>query len=114
MYIYVFIYIYIHMFIYILIYMYIYIYVYEYIYRSVVFGSSVNVNSPDYTKHPQYAQATPSRVVLNPGDCLYLPAYWHHEVQSIPDEIEGLNIAVNFWFKNLSNPVDDLGVLGMQ
>jgi hypothetical protein len=82
--------------------------------KSIVFGSSVNVNSPDYVKHPLYAQATPSRAILNPGDCLYLPAYWHHEVQSIPDEIDGLNIAVNFWFKNLSNPVDDYEVLGMK
>ena len=60
-----------------------------------------------------YLQATGVRVVLNPGDALYLPAYWHHEVQSLPDKIEGLNIAVNFWFKNVTSPIDDLHVLGI-
>lgn len=38
--------------------------------------------------------------MLEEGDVLYLPAYWHHEVKSHPDPEEGLNIAVNYWFKN--------------
>ena len=36
----------------------------------------------------------------NIGTCLYLPAFWHHEVQSLP--ADGMNIAVNFWFKEFS------------
>ena len=59
-------------------------------------------------------QASPVRAVLLPGDVLYLPSYWHHEVQSIPDEIDGLNIAVNFWFKNVTSPIDDLHLLGIK
>ena len=52
---------------------------------------------------------------MNPGDVLYLPAYWHHEVQSLPDPdpLEQLNIAVNFWFKNVTYPIDDHHVLGI-
>ena len=33
-----------------------------------------------HTKWPLFAQATPYRALLQPGDTLYLPAYWHHEV----------------------------------
>ena len=78
---------------------------------NVVFGSGVNVDSPDKKIHPLYFKhATPYRVLLNPGDVLYLPAYWHHEVQSIPDN-EGLNVAVNFWFSNMTAPIDDISLL---
>jgi len=82
--------------------------------RSFVFGSSVNVDKPDLKQHPLYAKATPFRVVLNPGDVLYLPAFWHHEVQSVPDADTGLNIAVNFWFANLTTPVDDVELLNIK
>jgi jumonji domain-containing protein 7 len=82
--------------------------------RAIVFGSSILVDSPDFNKFPLYRQATAYRVVLNPGDVLYLPAYWHHEVQSLPDEDVGLNIAVNFWYANLTHPVDDAAVLGLK
>lgn len=79
--------------------------------RSYVFGSSVNIDNYDAKKYPSYMKAHPIRAVLSPGDVLYLPAFWHHEVQSIPDETEGVNIAVNFWFKNVSMPVDDVSIL---
>jgi len=66
--------------------------------RSVIFGSSVNIDEPDEKRHPLYKKAHPIRALLQPKDVLYLPAYWHHEVQSIPDDNEGINVAVNFWF----------------
>jgi len=68
--------------------------------RSVIFGSSVNIDEPDEKRHPLYKNAHPIRALLQPKDVLYLPAYWHHEVQSIPDDNEGINVAVNFWFAN--------------
>jgi jumonji domain-containing protein 7 len=89
----------------------------------------VNVDYPDLDRHPLYRKATPLRVVLSAGDTLYLPAYWHHEVQSLPaEEAESesgpkevgadvwaapLNIAVNFWFANLTAPIDDRVTLGL-
>jgi hypothetical protein len=39
-------------------------------------------------------------VVLEEGDVLYLPAFWHHEVRSEPDDVEQLNLAINYWFRN--------------
>jgi len=76
--------------------------------RSFVFGSSVDVDSPDEVRHPLYKRAHPLHVLLNKGEVLYLPAYWHHEVQSIPDETEGINLAVNFWFANMTASVDGM------
>jgi jumonji domain-containing protein 7 len=76
--------------------------------RSFVFGSSVHVDSPDEVRHPLYKRAHPLHVLLNKGDVLYLPAYWHHEVQSIPDEKEGINVAVNFWFANMTASVEGM------
>mmetsp|Transcript_36788 Transcript_36788/g.47244 ORF Transcript_36788/g.47244 Transcript_36788/m.47244 type:complete len:147 (-) Transcript_36788:468-908(-) len=67
--------------------------------RNVVFGSSVYLDNPDFQRHSELLKATPYKVEINPGDVLYLPAYWHHEVKSTPDK-ESVNIAINFWYKN--------------
>lgn len=85
--------------------------------RSILFGSSVNIDDPDYKAHPLYKVVKPMRVVLTPGQCLYLPAFWGHEVQSVPDFDQDdpnsarLNIALNFWFANATLPIDDTKVL---
>ncbi|KAG5181498.1 cupin-like domain-containing protein [Tribonema minus] len=69
--------------------------------RAVVFSSGVNLQSPDFKKHPKFKGLRPHRVVLQPGEVLFMPAYWHHEVRSKgDDENPPSNIAVNFWFKN--------------
>ncbi|KAL1530038.1 hypothetical protein AB1Y20_000963 [Prymnesium parvum] len=68
----------------------------------VVFASSAKVTQPDFSKHPHLNLASPSRCTLNPGETLYLPAYWHHEVHSRRAKPHGLNVAVNFWFRNES------------
>lgn len=55
--------------------------------------SSVNVESPDLTAHPEFAAAKFTHAVLQPGDMLFIPArYWHY-VRSL-----STSISVNFWF----------------
>jgi len=71
--------------------------------NKAVFGSSVFLDQPDLERHPEVVKAVPYRVSLKEGECLYLPAYWHHEVKSFPDGAEGLNVAVNYWFKNVTH-----------
>lgn len=44
--------------------------------------------------HPH---GTPYKVVLDPGETLYLPALWFHQVEQVDDE-EGLCVAVNYWY----------------
>ena len=48
--------------------------------------------------------------LVREGETLLLPAYWHHEVFSHAAHVEGqqedqpLNVAVNFWFRNETQP----------
>ena len=77
--------------------------------RRVVFASSVNLAAPDLARHPGLARATPYRCTLRAGETLLLPAFWHHEVHSHPAEPDpaggtGVNVAINFWFRNESAP----------
>ena len=39
----------------------------------------------------------PLQVLLEPGDMLYLPAMWHHQVEQL-DDCNGRVMAVNWWF----------------
>lgn len=58
--------------------------------------SMVDVEDPDYDRYPLYtqAEAVAEVAVLQPGDALYVPYFWWHNVRS-----EGpLNILVNYWW----------------
>ena len=48
---------------------------------------------------PRLSEARGSVVTLGPGDALFLPAYWWHEVLTdASDHPQGLTLSVNFWF----------------
>ena len=59
--------------------------------------SPVDIANPDLDKFPKFAQARRLECTLRPGDALFMPAFWWHEVQSHPDPKERRNLAVNFW-----------------
>lgn len=59
--------------------------------------SPVDISSPDLEKFPLFSGARRTHCVLRPGDVLFMPAFWWHEVQSYPDPVERRNLAVNFW-----------------
>lgn len=59
--------------------------------------SPVDIQEPDLERFPNFAKARRVHCVLRPGDVLFMPAFWWHEVQSYPDKVEGRNLAVNFW-----------------
>ncbi|KAF9181460.1 JmjC domain-containing protein 7 [Haplosporangium sp. Z 767] len=50
-----------------------------------------------FEKYPRFRMCQPFRVELNPGELLYLPAMWYHQVEQEPDH-EGKCIAVNWWY----------------
>ncbi|XP_037934009.1 bifunctional peptidase and (3S)-lysyl hydroxylase Jmjd7 [Teleopsis dalmanni] len=54
---------------------------------------SIDPLNPDFTKYPQYRQATPLKVRVNAGDVLFLPNFWYHHVRQ-----SHKCIAVNFWY----------------
>jgi tetratricopeptide (TPR) repeat protein len=68
---------------------------------AVIFSSGVHLDDPDFGKHPLFRGLRPYSVTLQPGEVLWLPEFWHHEVKSYPDE-EGMNLAINYWFAALT------------
>jgi hypothetical protein len=59
--------------------------------------SLVDVQHPDFSRHPRYAQALAQAQVveLQPGDALFIPSQWWHGVEGLAP-INGL---VNFWWR---------------
>lgn len=67
--------------------------------KLYVTGSSSEVNdieSPDPKKYLLFASATYVDCELGPGDCLYIPALWHHNVLS-----HDFSISVNVFWRDL-------------
>lgn len=60
--------------------------------------SPVDILDPDYERFPLFRGAKRLQCVLRPGDVLFMPAFWWHEVQSYPDPSQKRNLAVNYWY----------------
>ena len=56
--------------------------------------SEVDLHKPDYERHPLYRHAVPWRLILQPGDLLFVPSYWWHGAWS-----ESVSISVNHWWR---------------
>jgi hypothetical protein len=54
----------------------------------------VEIAAPDFARYPRFRDATPMRAVLGPGDFLYLPIYWWHQVHTLEPSLN-----VNFWWQ---------------
>ncbi|WP_353931421.1 cupin-like domain-containing protein [Okeanomitos corallinicola TIOX110] len=57
--------------------------------------SYLNIDKPDFDKFPKFKEAQVIECVLEPGEMLFMPPFWWHQVYSL----EQVNIAVNFWWK---------------
>jgi hypothetical protein len=71
-----------------------------YLYHSPIEGpnssfpySRLDPRNPDLARFPAFAHAQPIEVTIEPGEMLFMPSFWWHDVLS-----EGENIAVNFWW----------------
>lgn len=53
----------------------------------------VDAEAPDFATHPDFAQARRFYTVLEPGDLLFIPFYWHHYLRSLDP-----SISVNWFF----------------
>jgi len=62
--------------------------------------SPVNIDAPDLLEYPLFLNKIGKSVTceVGPGEMLYLPAFWWHEVKSSPDHAHR-NIAINYWYK---------------
>ena len=55
--------------------------------------SDVDSFDPDYTKHPDFKNVMIEQATLHPGDLLYLPPGWWHNVQSLD-----ISVSYNVWW----------------
>jgi len=65
--------------------------------------SIVDVDEPDLKTYPRFAEALKEarQVELAPGDALYLPAMWWHDVRSLED----FGALINFWWRDGEPPL---------
>lgn len=61
-------------------------------------ASMVSVREPDLARYPRFREALGAAQVaeLEPGDAIYLPSLWWHQV----DALEPFNILVNYWWND--------------
>jgi hypothetical protein len=51
--------------------------------NPVLFGSPFDPEAPDYDAFPLARRAAIAEVVVHPGDMLYVPAGWYHQVRAL-------------------------------
>src|ERR1700680_2977167 len=64
----------------------------------------VDIRNPDLTRFPRYAEAAKVAEVaeLAPGDAVYIPALWWHNVEALED----FNVLVNYWWRDVPDYFD--------
>jgi len=60
--------------------------------------STVHLHEPDFDRFPRFRDALDAAMtaVLEPGDALYLPSMWFHNVEALTD----LGMLINFWWRD--------------
>jgi hypothetical protein len=65
--------------------------------------SLVDIDAPDLAAYPRFAEAlkTARRAELGPGDAIYIPALWWHDIRSLDD----FGTLINFWWRDAEPPL---------
>jgi hypothetical protein len=64
--------------------------------NPLLFGSPVDPESPDFITFPLARQAAMIEVIVKPGDMLYVPAGWYHQVRALT-----FSLSSNRWARAL-------------
>ncbi len=64
--------------------------------NAILFGSPVDPEAPDFEKFPLAREALMIEVIVNPGDLLYVPAGWYHQVRALT-----FSLSSNRWARAL-------------
>jgi hypothetical protein len=51
--------------------------------NPILFGSPFDPEAPDFERYPLARQASMIEVIVHPGDMLYVPAGWYHQVRAL-------------------------------
>jgi len=62
-----------------------------------LYDGAVDIFNPDLEKFPLYANANPVEVILEPGEILYFPSRWWHQVENLEDSIAVAHNVVDEW-----------------
>nr|WP_253189362.1 cupin-like domain-containing protein [Brevundimonas sp. LM2] len=64
--------------------------------------SMVSLRDPDFARFPRFAEAMTHAVTaeLEPGDAIYIPPLWWHQVEALSP----LNLLVNYWWNTAGTP----------
>jgi hypothetical protein len=60
--------------------------------NAILFGSPFDPEAPDFEKFPLARQATTIECIVGPGDMLYVPAGWYHQVRALT-----FSLSANRW-----------------
>jgi hypothetical protein len=64
--------------------------------NAILFGSPFDPEAPDFEKFPLARQAATIECIVNPGDMLYVPAGWYHQVRALT-----FSLSANRWARAL-------------
>ena len=64
--------------------------------NAILFGSPFDPEAPDYERFPLARQATLIECLVEPGDMLYVPAGWYHQVRSL-----AFSLSSNRWARGV-------------
>ncbi len=67
------------------------------VYNAFEVYSPIDIDKPDLSRYPLFAQATIFDVVVEPGETMFLPLGWWHQVTS-------LDLSLSFSYSNLAVP----------
>jgi hypothetical protein len=63
---------------------------------ALLFGSPVDPEAPDYERYPLARQATIVDCLVHPGDLMYVPAGWYHQVRAL-----SFSLSANRWARGV-------------
>ena len=67
------------------------------VYNSFEVYSPIDIDQPDLNRYPLFAQATVLEVIVEPGETVFLPLGWWHQVTA-------LDVSLSFSFSSLAVP----------
>jgi len=70
--------------------------------NPVLFGSPFDPEQPDFEAYPLARQARPVEVIVKPGDLLYVPAGWYHQVRALE-----FSLSSNRWARGVPLALQD-------
>jgi hypothetical protein len=69
--------------------------------NAILFGSPFDPEAPDFERFPLARQATMIECIVHPGDMLYVPAGWYHQVRALT-----FSLSSNRWARGVPLVLD--------